>query len=113
MAQREHAIGPVTQIPQGEGREFLVDGVEVAVFHTRDGQVFATQARCPHKGGPLADGLTDGRTVMCPLHDRIYDFGSGAGIGTDCSVEVYPVRVDAAGVLMLVPEAARVMEPAE
>lgn len=95
----EHAIGPVTQIPAGEGREFLAGGIEVAVFHTRDGQVFATQARCPHAGGPLADGLTDGRTVMCPLHDRIYDFGNGAGIGNDCSVRVYPVRVDEGGVM--------------
>jgi nitrite reductase (NADH) small subunit len=83
----------VGQIPPGEGRSFVVAGVEIAVFHTREGHVFATQAHCPHKGGPLADGLTDGATVVCPLHDRVFSLTSGAGIGNDCSVAVYAARV--------------------
>ena len=97
----EHAIGSISQIPPGEGRNFAVGDLEVAVFHTRDGRVFATQAHCPHKGGPLADGLTDGATVVCPLHDRIYEFHTGAGIGTECSLTVYPVRADAEGTILL------------
>ena len=98
----ERAIGNLSQIPQGEGRNFEIGGVRVAVFHTRDGRVFATQADCPHKGGPLADGLTDFTTVTCPLHDRIYDFRTGAG--PDCSIQVYPVRADAAGTILIVAE---------
>ena len=102
----EYAIGNVSQIPKGEGRNFALAGSfgdqRVAVFHTRDGGVFATQADCPHKGGPLADGLTDGRTVVCPLHDRVYDFATGAGIGTDCNVRVYPVRIDGEGTILIV-----------
>jgi nitrite reductase (NADH) small subunit len=104
----ERAIGKLSQVPPGEGRNFVLDGpsgaLRVAVFHTREGAVFATQAECPHRGGPLADGLTDGRSVVCPLHDRTYDFHTGAGIGTDCSIKVYPVRADADGTLLLVTE---------
>ncbi len=88
----EHRLGPVGQIPPGEGRNFVVAGIEIAVFHTREGHVFATQAHCPHKSGPLADGLTDGATVVCPLHDRIFSLSSGEGIGNSCSIAVYPAR---------------------
>jgi nitrite reductase (NADH) small subunit len=84
-----HALGPVSQIPPGEGRNFLVAGLEIAVFHLRDGRIYATQAHCPHRGGPLADGLTDGATVVCPLHDRIFSLASGEGIGNDCTITVY------------------------
>jgi len=82
----------VGQIPPGEGRNFLVAGTEIAVFHTREGHIFATQAHCPHKSGPLADGLTDGATVVCPLHDRIFSLSSGEGIGNSCSITIYPAR---------------------
>jgi nitrite reductase (NADH) small subunit len=83
----------VTQIPPGEGRSFLVGDIDVAVFRTREGKLYATQARCPHRGGPLADGLTDGATVVCPLHDRIFSLASGEGIGNECSITIYPVIV--------------------
>jgi nitrite reductase (NADH) small subunit len=83
----------VTQIPPGEGRSFLVGDIDVAVFRTREGKFYATQARCPHRGGPLADGLTDGATVVCPLHDRIFSLASGEGIGNECSITIYPVIV--------------------
>ena len=66
-------IGEVAQIPKGEGRLFAAAGRRVAVFHVHSGEVFATQAECPHLQGPLADGLTAGTTVVCPLHDRAYD----------------------------------------
>jgi len=93
-------IGPLSQIPPGEGRNFDIGGVMVAVFHTRAGQVFATQAACPHKGGPLADGLIDGASVVCPLHDRVFAFATGAG--PDCSITVYNAVVTEAGVLVTI-----------
>ncbi len=87
------SIGRISQIPPGEGRNFEVRGVRMAIFHARSGEVFATQAACPHRGGPLADGLIDIATVVCPLHDRIYDLRTGAGIGNDCALRTYPVRL--------------------
>jgi nitrite reductase (NADH) small subunit len=102
--QAEAAIGHLSRIPAGEGRVFDVGGVHVAVFHARDGRVFATQAKCPHRGGPLADGLIDGTSLVCPLHDRVFDLGSGAGLGNECSIVTYPVRVGADGAIMLAPQ---------
>ena len=89
----EHVIGPISRIPKGEGRNFMVAEQLIAVFQTRDGQVFATQAECPHRGGPLADGLTDANVIVCPLHDRAFSFATGAGIGNACVITLYPVRV--------------------
>ncbi len=90
----EHLVGTCAQIPPGEGRSFIVGRTELAVFHTREGGVFATQAMCPHRAGPLADGLTDAGTVVCPLHDRVFSLANGAGLGNEFSIATYPVRVD-------------------
>jgi nitrite reductase (NADH) small subunit len=91
-------IGEATQIPQGEGRTFQVAGRSIAVFRTHSGEVFATQAECPHLNGPLADGLTGGATVVCPLHERTYDLRTGAGLnGEPTRLKVYPAALDKDG----------------
>lgn len=92
---KEVSLGPVTQIPSGEGRVFPVNGLEIAVFHTRSGGVYAVQAECPHRNGPLADGLVGGTTVMCPFHSRKFDLTTGIGLQGDCNLQTYPVRLDA------------------
>ena len=94
-AMLKHRVGPLDAVPRGEGRVFEVGGQRLAVFRTHADQVFATQERCPHLGGPLADGLIDGGTVICPLHDRTYDLRSGDGVNTECRVRTYPALVDA------------------
>ena len=70
-------LGPVDAIPLGEGRAFAVGDEQVAVFRLRDGTLRATQARCPHAGGPLADGQLDLTHVVCPLHLRAFSFADG------------------------------------
>ena len=65
-------LGPVDQIPIGEGRAFGVDGEQVAVFRLRSGAVHAVSAVCPHKGGPIADGQIDGSHRAVPAaHERV------------------------------------------
>ncbi len=96
---RRVLVADVAQVPPGEGRTFEVAGRRLAVFHTRAGEVFATQAACPHKGGPLADGLVGAGTVICPLHDRQFDLRTGAGPEPDCGLAVYPVSLDADGMM--------------
>ena len=103
----EYAIGSITQIPRGEGRVFRIAGRRLAVFHTRGGALFATQAECPHLAGPLADGLTSEDTLVCPLHDRVFDLLTGEGIGSDCAIAVYPVRVDGSGTIQVLSEPGR------
>ncbi|MCV7009471.1 Rieske (2Fe-2S) protein [Mycobacterium gordonae] len=96
----EVTVGTIDDIPVGEGRAFAVDGEQVAVFRLRDGTLRALGAVCPHKGGPLADGLADDGVVVCPLHGYTYDLCTGAETtGTDMSVSVYHATADPDGTL--------------
>jgi nitrite reductase/ring-hydroxylating ferredoxin subunit len=70
-------IGPLTQIPLGEGRAFDVLGEQVAVFRLRNGRVYALGAVCPHRGGPIADGQIDQKVVICPLHLNAFELATG------------------------------------
>jgi nitrite reductase (NADH) small subunit len=93
-------VGDLAQLPLGEGRTYAVAGRRIAVFHTRSGEIFATQAECPHSGGPLADGLTGGTTVVCPLHERAFDLQTGRGAQDEC-LRVYPVSLSGDGKIWL------------
>ena len=95
------AVGKLDDIPIGEGRAFALDGTQIAVYRLRDGSLRALSAVCPHRGGPLADGLTDESVVVCPLHGNTYDLATGAQVGGTYSVCTYPVTADADGSLVL------------
>jgi nitrite reductase (NADH) small subunit len=85
-------VGAVDDVPIGEGRTFAVDGEQIAVFRLRDGSLRAIDAVCPHKGGPLADGLADDKVVVCPLHGHTFDMGTGNEAPSGAlSVRSYPV----------------------
>ncbi len=101
----EHTLGSLAQIPLGEGRNFQVAGTEVAVFHTRAG-VYATQAECPHRQGPLADGLLGGATVICPFHAWKFDLTTGAPLMGQCAIQTYPVRLTEGQELVLTLDGA-------
>ncbi len=98
-------LGPLEQIPEGEGRAFAVHGEQVAVFRLRGGRVFALGAVCPHRGGPIADGQIDAIGVVCPLHLNAFEFRSGCSSTSDYALPVYPVEVDAGGEIVLYPRA--------
>ena len=98
---REHSLGALEQIPRGEGRNFAVGTQVVAVFRTHADEVLACQANCPHLGGPLADGMLGGTTIMCPLHDRMYDLTTGRVIAGECDIAVYPARAGDDGIIMV------------
>jgi nitrite reductase (NADH) small subunit len=82
----------VGDVPQGEGRAVEIDGRRVAVFRTRTGW-FALDQRCPHRGGPLADGIVADGCVTCPLHDRRFDLATGRCHTEELEVGVYPVEI--------------------
>jgi nitrite reductase (NADH) small subunit len=90
----EVVVGPLSSIPPGEGRNFEIAGQRVAVFRNRADEVFAVQATCPHKGGPLADGLLGGSTLVCPLHSWKFELTTGAAIVGECGLKTYAVRLD-------------------
>ena len=101
LEKTEVTLGSAAQIPKGEGRVFTVAGLEIAIFHTRAGEVYAVQAECPHRQGPLADGLVGGTTVLCPFHARKFDLTTGIGLQGDCSLQTYPVRLTENGEMRL------------
>ena len=79
-----HDLGGLDAIPLGEARVMAVGGRSVAVFRCRSGEVYATDAECPHRGGPLADGLVGDHSVICPLHGYVFDLRTGEAPGRDC-----------------------------
>jgi nitrite reductase (NADH) small subunit len=101
----ELILGPLEAIPPGEGRTFAAYGVKIAVFRTRANGMFAVQAECPHRGGPLADGLMGGTTIICPLHSWKFDLSCGEALMGDCGLKTYPVRLDNKGQIVLSMEA--------
>jgi nitrite reductase (NADH) small subunit len=100
----EFDIGPVTAILPGQGRNVEALGQKIAVFHTRAGDVYAVQAQCPHKNGPLAEGLVGGTTLICPLHSWKFDLTTGDALFGECGLKTYPVRVNDAGHMILTVE---------
>ena len=90
----EIKLGNIAQIPPGEGREFTVNNIKLAVFHLRDGSVYATQAECPHRQGPLADGLTGNGVVVCPFHSWKFALATGLPVLGEGAIQTYPARLD-------------------
>ncbi|MBO0720203.1 MAG: nitrite reductase (NAD(P)H) small subunit [Blastocatellia bacterium] len=87
-------LGSIERIPIGEGREYEVEGRAIAVFRSRAGRVYAVQAHCPHRDGPLADGIIGAGKVLCPLHSFQFDLVTGEPIGHDCAaLRTYCARV--------------------
>jgi nitrite reductase (NADH) small subunit len=97
----EVTLGPLNAIPEGEGRTFEVDGRRLAIFRGRDGAIFATQADCPHRQGPLADGLLGSGTLICPLHSLKFDLSTGKALNGDCSLRTYPLKLSGNGQLVV------------
>jgi nitrite reductase (NADH) small subunit len=105
-------LGPVAGIPRGEGRLFRIGGLTVAVFRTRGEELFATQPWCPHRQGPLADGIVAAGRVICPLHSYPFDLASGRALGHDCGpLATYDVGLGADGHVHLRVPLARTEAP--
>ena len=85
-------LGSIGRIPVGQGRCYVVGAEEIAVFRQRDGRLFATQNRCPHRQGPLSEGVMGGGRVICPLHAHRFNLTDGAGAEPGECVKVYGVE---------------------
>ncbi len=100
-------VGPITDIPRQGARRIAAPGGDIALFRTVDDQVYALADRCPHRGGPLSQGIVHGHRVACPLHDWRIDLATGLALAPDegCAAR-YPVEVREGRVwLCLAPEA--------
>src|SRR5689334_24211416 len=102
-------IAPAGDIPAREGRSVRIGTTSIALFNT-DAGFLAVENRCPHSGGPLADGIVGGSTVTCPLHNWRICLESGE-VSRPCDsgapqVRTFPVEV-VDGILMLSAQQAK------
>jgi len=85
----------VEDIPSLGSRVIKTDTMSIAVFRTASDEVFAMKDECPHKQGPLSQGIVHGTSVTCPLHNWKIDLASGEALGPDegCT-NVFPVKIE-------------------
>lgn len=94
-------IGDITQIPRLGARTVTTAGGDIAVFRTADDSVFALRDKCPHKGGPLSQGIVHGTSVTCPLHAWVISLQTGQAQGLDSGATAcYAVKVENGRVLL-------------
>lgn len=88
-------ISQLEAIPRFGARVITTGDGDIALFRTSDDRVFALQDRCPHKGGPLSQGIVYGHKVACPLHNWSIDLETGEAVEPDegCTGH-YPVKVE-------------------
>ncbi len=76
-------IGTLDDIPRRAARVVKTARGDIAIFRTMDDQVFALDDKCPHKGGPLSQGIVQGESVTCPLHNWVISLRTGEAQGAD------------------------------
>jgi nitrite reductase (NADH) small subunit len=76
-------VGAVTDVPRRGARRVSTPRGDIAIFRTGDGELFALRDQCPHKHGPLSQGIVHGRTVTCPLHAWNIELATGGPTGAD------------------------------
>ena len=93
-------IGALEDIPLRGARKVKTKQGCIAVFRTEEDAVFATSNTCPHKGGPLSEGIVHGQSVTCPLHNWVFDLNTGQAQGEEGVISTYPARVEAGRILI-------------
>ncbi|MBY2987049.1 MULTISPECIES: nitrite reductase small subunit NirD [Rhizobium] len=77
------AIGDISDIPLRGARCVKTPQGKIAVFRTAENEVFAIEDHCPHKGGPLSQGIVHAKSVTCPLHNWVISLETGKALGAD------------------------------
>jgi nitrite reductase (NADH) small subunit len=94
-------IGAIADVPLRGARILKSAGGCIAVFRTSDNEAFAIDDKCPHKAGPLSQGIVHGRAVTCPLHNWVISLETGEAQGADeGSVKTYALKIEAGRILL-------------
>ncbi|MBX9469854.1 MAG: nitrite reductase small subunit NirD [Rhizobium sp.] len=87
------AIGTIDDIPLRGARCVKTPQGKIGIFRTAENQVYAIEDHCPHKGGPLTEGIVHGASVTCPLHNWVISLETGKALGADeGTVRTIPIR---------------------
>lgn len=93
--------GALDDIPVLGARVVKTSSGCLAVFRTDANEVFALNDRCPHKGGPLSQGIVHGSSVTCPLHNWVIDLATGNALGADQGhVQTVAIKIEAGRILV-------------
>ena len=88
-------VGNISEIPKLGARVIRTEEGDIAIFRTAEDKIFALRDKCPHKGGPLSQGIVHGDRVACPLHDWKISLESGEAVAPDegCAAR-FPIRLE-------------------
>lgn len=96
-----HEIGTIEDIPARGARCVATPRGRIGVFRTADNEIYAIEDHCPHRGGPLSQGIVHGASVTCPLHNWVFSLETGKALGADeGSVKTIPVKVTGGRILL-------------
>lgn len=102
------AIGHVNDIPRQGARCVRTPEGTVAVFRTYDDKIFAMDDQCPHKGGPLSQGIVHDRAVTCPLHGMVLSLETGEALAPDeGTVKIWPIKNENGLLFIQIPACVR------
>lgn len=76
-------VGTIDDIPRQGSRVVKHKNGDIAIFRTLEDELFALIDRCPHKNGPLSQGIVHGKRVTCPLHNWVIDLDTGEALAPD------------------------------
>jgi nitrite reductase (NADH) small subunit len=97
-------IGALTDVPVRGARLVKTDAGCLALFRTAEDKAYAINDKCPHKGGPLSQGIVHGNTVTCPLHNWVISLETGEAQGADKGrVKTIPLQITNGRILLNVP----------
>ncbi|MEP0520193.1 MAG: nitrite reductase small subunit NirD [Hyphomicrobiales bacterium] len=101
MMQTWAKIGVISDIPARGARCIKFGEMTVAVFRTSDDRVFALEDKCPHKNGPLSQGIIHDGCVTCPLHNWVISLETGKAQGADeGETKSFPIKLDGEDILL-------------
>ena len=102
-------ITTTENVPPHEGRSLMIGSLEIAIFNLNS-RFVTIENECPHKGGPLCDGIVSGTTVVCPLHGWRFDLDTGSAVraSAPACVTTYPTRVENGVILVALGAGSRI-----
>jgi 3-phenylpropionate/trans-cinnamate dioxygenase ferredoxin component len=97
-------VGKTSEVPEGEARRFVLDGVEIAVANLGEGRFYAVDDICSHQEASLSEGEVDvdDGTIECPRHGSVFDLETGRPRSLPATVPVsaYPVKVEGDAIMI-------------
>ncbi|MEF2070612.1 nitrite reductase small subunit NirD [Consotaella aegiceratis] len=107
MSENWIEIGRVSDIPALGARVVKTHEMNIGVFKTADGSIYAIEDKCPHRGGPLSQGIVHDEAVTCPLHSVVISLKTGiAANHEDGCVRTIPVKIEGERILIDLAAAA-------